>query len=97
MTPDALHDSVYAPHKSDKVVTFDNLRAYPRTIRASAVAFEDPASRALQERIERIGHSDATALIIGETGTGKELVARQLHRLSARRLYGRGLPARGLV
>jgi sigma-54-specific transcriptional regulator len=84
MTSDLPYHSTAARHRSEKVVTFDNLRAYPRTIRASAVAFEDPASQALQERIGRIGQSDATALIIGETGTGKELVARQLHRLSPR-------------
>jgi aliphatic sulfonates family ABC transporter substrate-binding protein len=54
------------------------------SIRAKAVVFEDPASRALLNRIERVAPSDATVLITGETGTGKELVARQLHALSRR-------------
>ena len=55
------------------------------SIRASCLVFEDPASKALLERVQRIAPSEATALIIGETGTGKELIARHIHELSARR------------
>ena len=40
--------------------------------------------REVYRAIERVAPSDATALIIGETGTGKELVARALHAGSAR-------------
>jgi sigma-54-specific transcriptional regulator len=55
------------------------------SIRASCLVFEDPASKALLDRAHRIGPSDATALIIGETGTGKELITRHIHELSDRR------------
>ncbi len=68
------------------LLTFDELesRSLSLSVRASALVFEDPVSRRLLEQIERIAPSDATVLIIGETGTGKELVARHIHALSKR-------------
>ena len=52
--------------------------------RARALIFNDPRSRALLPLIERVAPSDANVLILGETGTGKELVARYVHSLSDR-------------
>lgn len=56
-----------------------------RTVKASAYVFEDQNSKQLMSYIKQIAPSEATVLIIGETGTGKELVARQIHALSARK------------
>jgi two-component system response regulator HydG len=42
------------------------------------------AIRELGSLVRRIAESDATALLLGETGTGKELVARAIHQLSPR-------------
>ncbi len=55
------------------------------SIRARAVIFNDPKSKAVLERIDRVASSDAPILIIGETGTGKELIARHLHAQSGRK------------
>jgi DNA-binding NtrC family response regulator len=46
---------------------------------------ESQAFRAVLTIVRRIASSNATALVQGETGTGKELVARALHYLSDRR------------
>lgn len=69
---------------SKPVLTLPNVRAQAAVHRASLIVFEDPKSLALMERIHLIAPSDANALIIGETGTGKEIVARHLHDLSGR-------------
>jgi aliphatic sulfonates family ABC transporter substrate-binding protein len=66
------------------MLTLPETVAGPLSVRAKALVFEDPLSRALLARIERIAPSDAPVLITGETGTGKELVARQVHALSFR-------------
>jgi formate hydrogenlyase transcriptional activator len=49
------------------------------------VVGNSPALRQVLKQVEIAAPSDATVLILGETGTGKELIARALHRLSARR------------
>jgi formate hydrogenlyase transcriptional activator len=43
-----------------------------------------PALKTVLSRISKVAPSDSTVLITGETGTGKELVARALHRRSDR-------------
>jgi PAS domain S-box-containing protein len=43
-----------------------------------------PALQAVLSRISKVAPSDSTVLITGETGTGKELVARAIHRRSDR-------------
>lgn len=53
--------------------------------RAKALVFEDPRSQLLLERVRAVAGSDAPVLLSGETGTGRELLARYIHELSLRR------------
>jgi formate hydrogenlyase transcriptional activator len=46
---------------------------------------ESRAMKAVRRAIRQVAGTDSTALILGETGTGKELVARAIHQLSPRR------------
>ena len=46
---------------------------------------ESPALKALLYQLQTVAPTDSTVLILGETGTGKELIARALHNLSTRR------------
>lgn len=72
---------------------FDRRRLNDQVLELSALVSQgDPAdplignSAAMQEvykTIGRVAHSDATVLITGETGTGKELIASILHRTSS--------------
>ncbi|MFZ6049899.1 sigma-54 interaction domain-containing protein [Pseudomonas sp. CR3202] len=69
------------------LLTLPNARELTKSVRATVLVFKDPASQELLNRIERLAPSEANALVMGETGTGKELVARHIHNLS-RRAHG---------
>src|SRR5271166_4506513 len=45
---------------------------------------EGPCFQGVLKSVQTVAHTDATVLILGETGTGKELVARAIHELSGR-------------
>ncbi|AUX48714.1 ATPase AAA [Sorangium cellulosum] len=66
------------------LLTLPNPGALAMTVRAKAVVFEDERSRVLLDRIRQLAPSDATLLVTGETGTGKEIVARHIHEMSHR-------------
>ncbi len=61
------------------------LRAARDANQSSIIVGGSPAMRKVADLIERVGESDASVLIHGETGTGKELVARAVHNKSKRR------------
>ena len=46
-----------------------------------------PAVRRILKAVETVAPTDTTVLLLGETGTGKELIARALHNLSPRRAH----------
>ncbi len=49
---------------------------------------ESPALRAVLARVAKVAPTDSTVLITGETGTGKELIARAIHKRSQRSSRG---------
>ena len=59
--------------------------AKPRPDGAAPLIGSSRAIKTLRERIERVAATDFTILVEGESGSGKELVARQIHELSKRR------------
>ena len=67
------------------LLTLPATPALATSIRATAQVFEDPKSRTLLAHLQRVAPSEASVLIMGETGTGKELVARYIHNHSKRR------------
>lgn len=67
----ALSRRGMTPHAEDEIL--------PRMIGRS------PSMKNLAQMVRKVAASTTTALILGETGTGKELVARAIHQLSPRR------------
>src|SRR5262249_8364208 len=46
---------------------------------------ESAPLKGVLEHVKTVGPTDSTVLVLGETGTGKELVARAIHNISSRR------------
>ena len=60
----------------------DRLRSLPTG--ESGIICASPKMMQIERMIERVGPADVSVLIFGETGTGKEVVARALHNCSSR-------------
>src|SRR5262249_40747991 len=71
----ALKDQLY----KENLVLRDEV---DRTSMFEEIVGTAPALRPVLTRVARVARSDSTVLITGETGTGKELVARAIHRRS---------------
>ena len=72
-----------------RVLELDSLRAQRTRIAAQNADTDEligrsPLMTKLKERIERIGKASGSVLVRGESGSGKELVARAVHRYSQR-------------
>jgi two-component system, NtrC family, response regulator HydG len=88
-------DFILKPWDNDKLIA--TLRASlgqqkvktgnaPGAGRTSPVYVEgrSPVMLRLQEQLRKVAATDASVLLLGENGTGKEVIARELHRLSSR-------------
>jgi len=74
---DALREAAEADKRS-------LLTKLGRTDFGDVIVGADAGLRSVMERVELVARSDVPVLILGETGTGKELVARAIHNSSAR-------------
>ena len=68
--------------EEEKVYLEDEIRTENRF---EEIVGQSPVLRAMLKQVETVAPTDSTVLICGETGTGKELLARAIHDLSARR------------
>jgi PAS domain S-box-containing protein len=66
------HENIALKEEIDKTLMFEE------------IVGESPALRAVLARVAKVAPTDSTVLITGETGTGKELVARAIHKRSSR-------------
>jgi transcriptional regulator with PAS, ATPase and Fis domain len=62
-----------------------NLGAHAGAMTRYGIITQSPRMKALVDDIERVAQSDASVLVRGETGSGKELVARAIHAASDRK------------
>ena len=74
----------HAMEKGQLLQETERLQRKIQTERSTAIVGESEAIRGIVEMICTVAPSDARVLITGGNGTGKELVARQIHELSTR-------------
>jgi PAS domain S-box-containing protein len=82
-----LREASEALREAMKKLTEEKLDLVQKThteLEFGEIVGHSKALQAVMENVGRVAASDATVLLLGETGTGKELVARAIHRLSGR-------------
>ena len=78
-------DFLLKPFEPRTLLAHINKYELPETGESAGVVAHDPASRELFAMAQRVAQTDATVLLTGESGVGKEVVARFIHRNSARK------------
>lgn len=73
-----------AMEKRHMQVELNELKKRGKTSPINDIIGQSPPMQAIKERIARVAELNADVLIMGETGTGKELVSDTIHALSAR-------------
>ena len=89
LNTDALLIAVETALRLDRAEAEARGAARARAGTTGELVGESPAIKKLVEQIGRAAKSAASVLVTGERGTGKELVARAIHTLSARARRGR--------
>lgn len=78
-------DFLLKPFEPKALLAHINKYELPETGEAAGVVAIDPVSRELFAIAQRVAQTDATVLLTGESGVGKEVVARFIHRNSVRK------------
>jgi len=78
-------DFLLKPFEPKALLAQINKYELPDTGESAGVIANDPASREMFAIAQRVAQTDATVLLTGESGVGKEVVARFIHRNSGRR------------
>lgn len=78
-------DFLLKPFEPQALLAHINKYELPASEDGAGVIANDPASRELFAIAQRVAQTDATVLLTGESGVGKEVVARYIHRHSARK------------
>jgi formate hydrogenlyase transcriptional activator len=68
--------------RKEKLYLQDEIRS---VLNFEEIVGESPALKHVLTQVNTVAPLDATVLILGETGTGKELIARAIHRMSSRK------------
>jgi two-component system response regulator FlrC len=82
---DGAVDYLSKPFEAEVLVTMVNQYVGQRAEDISEMIAEDPRSRELAELAKRVADSDATIMLMGESGVGKEVLARYIHNQSQRK------------
>lgn len=77
-------DFLLKPFEPQALLSHINKYELPEVGESGEVVAQDSASRELFALAKRVAQTDATVLLTGESGVGKEVVARFIHRQSAR-------------
>ncbi len=84
-------DFIVKPFDNDKLLTTlkdayrkTSPRKLPKTTEGAMFWGESDGMKRLHDMVEKVAATEANILITGENGTGKEVLAKEIHRLSAR-------------
>ena len=87
LTEGRLHEALHEIKKLKDQLSKENIALREEVDKASMfeeIVGASPALKAVLARVAKVAPTESTVLIMGETGTGKELVARAIHKRSQR-------------
>jgi formate hydrogenlyase transcriptional activator len=77
------------PRSGNELASFDVVsELIPSEDGFGGIIGQSPALRGVLQMVDQVAPGDSTVLLLGETGTGKELIARAIHNCSSRRDQG---------